>query len=137
MGLVITSWVCLNYLLTIYGKNFGMDLGYLPLRNLGVILGMNLLEFNHVHINCFSKTVSFPKFDTSDELFVSAKLVNEFVKDNAATFMILASIKAETKAVLDGLPMVSDFSEVLPDDISDLPLEREVDFSIDLVPGTV
>lgn len=29
-----------------------------------------------------------------------------------------------------------DFSKVFPDDILDVPLEREVKFSIDLVPGT-
>ena len=34
------------------------------------------------------------------------------------------------------LPIVCDFPEVFPDDISDLPPEREVEFSIDLIPGT-
>lgn len=58
------------------------------------------------------------------------------MKDNTAVFMILASIKANTKVVLDKLPMMSDFPKVLPDDISDLPLECEMEFSIDLVPGT-
>lgn len=46
LGPVTTSWVCLNCPLTIYGKSFGMDLVYLPLRNLIVILGMNWLEVN-------------------------------------------------------------------------------------------
>lgn len=94
---------------------------------------MNWLEFNHVHINCFAKTVSFLEFDTSDELFVSAKQVNEFVKVDVEMFMILASMKAETKAALDELPVESDFPEVFPNDISDLPPERGVEFSIDLV----
>lgn len=60
LGLVTTSWVCLNCPLMIYGKSFGMDLVCLPLRNLDVILGMNWLEFNHVHINYFNMNVSFP-----------------------------------------------------------------------------
>lgn len=34
-------------------------------------------------------------------MFVSIKQVNEFVKDDVVVFMILASIKAETKVVLD------------------------------------
>ena len=113
-----------------------MDLVCLPLRNLDVIFKMNWLEFNRVHINCFAKTVSFPEFDTSDELFVSAKKVNGFMKDDVVVFMILASMKAEPKAVLDELPMVSDFPKVFLDDISDLLSGREVGFSIDLVPGT-
>ncbi|GAU45527.1 hypothetical protein TSUD_400740 [Trifolium subterraneum] len=35
---------------------------------------------------------------------------------------------------LEELPVVSEFSDVFPEDISDLPPEREVEFSIDLVP---
>ncbi|XP_050915425.1 uncharacterized protein LOC127130461 [Lathyrus oleraceus] len=84
----------------------------------------------------FHKSVSFPEFDASDELFVSAKQVPEFVKDEAVVFMILASMKNESKAMIGELPMVCDFSEVFADDISDLPLKREVEFAIDLVPDT-
>ncbi|XP_050896963.1 uncharacterized protein LOC127103773 [Lathyrus oleraceus] len=66
--------------------------------------------------------VSFPKFDASDELFVSAKQVDESMKDDAKMFMILASMKDKIKFVID--------------DISNLSLEPEVEFTIDLVPGT-
>ncbi|XP_050909775.1 uncharacterized protein LOC127123617 [Lathyrus oleraceus] len=57
------------------------------------------------------------EFNASDELLISAKIVNEFVKDDTSIFMILAYMKAEN-------------------DISDIPPEREVEFTIDLVPGT-
>lgn len=87
LGPVITSCVCLNCLLDIYGKSFRMDLVFLSLNKLDVILGMSWLEFNHVHINCFDKTMSFQEFDTSDELFVSAKQVGEFMKDETEVFM--------------------------------------------------
>lgn len=50
-------------------------------------------------------------------------------------FLILSSMKAETKLVLAKLHRVSDFLEVFPDDISDFPSEHEVEFSIDLVAG--
>ena len=136
LGPVTTSWVCLNFPLTIFGKNFGMDLVCLPFINLDIILGMNWLVFNLVHINYHDKTVSFPDFEASDELFVSAKQVDDIVKDEADVFMILASMKEESKVMIGELPVVCDFREVFPYDISDLPLEREVEFSIDLVPGT-
>ena len=81
LGTVTTLWVCQNCPLTIYGKNFWMDLVCLPLRNLDVILGMNWLEFNHVHINCFYKTVLFLEMgDDGNLMFVSAKKVEEFLK---------------------------------------------------------
>lgn len=64
--------------------------------------------------------MSFLEFDANDELFVSDKQLNEFVKDAAAMFMILASIKEESKVVLGELPVVGDFSKVFPNGISDL-----------------
>ncbi|XP_058769023.1 uncharacterized protein LOC131642874 [Vicia villosa] len=59
MGSVTTSLVCLNCPLSILGKDFGVDLICLPLNGLGVILEMNWLEFNHVYINCYAKTLLF------------------------------------------------------------------------------
>lgn len=53
-----------------------MDVVYLQLSQLDVILGMNWLEFNCVHINCFSNTVMFPEMEGDGELmFVSTKQV--------------------------------------------------------------
>ena len=37
---------------------------------------------------------------------------------------------------LEDVPVVRDFLDVLPDDLPGLPPEREIDFPIDLVPGT-
>ena len=34
------------------------------------------------------------------------------------------------------MPIVKEFPDVFPDDISGLPLDREVEFTIDLIPGT-
>lgn len=45
-------------------------------------------------------------------------------------------MKVGIKVVIDELPMVCDFPEMFPDDISDLLPEREVEFIIDLVPST-
>lgn len=58
-GSVTISLVCLNWPVTIFGWNFGVDLVTLPLSQLDVILEMNWLEFNHVFINCFDKLVKF------------------------------------------------------------------------------
>lgn len=58
------------------------------------------------------------------------------MKDEDEVFMILASIKDESKVVIDELPVVCDFPDVIPDDISDLLSEREVELAIDLIPGT-
>lgn len=51
-------------------------------------------------------------------------------------FAMFASLKLETKEVIGNLQVLYDFPNVFPNDISGLPLEREVEFAIDLVPGT-
>ncbi|XP_073067281.1 uncharacterized protein [Primulina eburnea] len=38
---------------------------------------------------------------------------------------------------LEDMNVVSEFSSVLPDDVSSIPPDRDVDFSIELMPGTV
>ncbi|MCI84522.1 cellular nucleic acid-binding protein, partial [Trifolium medium] len=42
----------------------------------------------------------------------------------------------EEKSKVGALPVVCEFPDVFPDDISDLPPEREVEFAIDVVPDT-
>lgn len=50
--------------------------------------------------------------------------------------MVLALLEAKGKGVVRDLPAVCEFLEVFPENISDLPPEREIDFTIDLVPDT-
>lgn len=61
-----TSFVCVSCSLIIYGRHFGINLICLPLSQLDVIMGMmNLLEFNHVHVNLFDKSIKFLESDES------------------------------------------------------------------------
>ncbi|XP_058755683.1 uncharacterized protein LOC131628891 [Vicia villosa] len=135
-GSVITSSAYLNCLVDIFGREFGMDLVCLPLRQLDIILGMNWLEFNRVHINYFSKTELFPEAINADELVMTAKQVNEVVEDDGTVFMLFALMNLTEKEVSSELPVVCDFLEVFPEDVNELPPEREVEFAIDLNPRT-
>ncbi|MCI35357.1 RNA-directed DNA polymerase (Reverse transcriptase), partial [Trifolium medium] len=58
------------------------------------------------------------------------------VKAQEDVFVMFASLRVEEKTEVDALPVVREFVDVYPDDILDLPPEREVEFSIDIVPGT-
>jgi len=51
-------------------------------------------------------------------------------------FSLMASLSVENQAVIDKLQVVCEFPEVFLDEIPDVPPEREVEFPIDLVPGT-
>ncbi|MCI93124.1 cellular nucleic acid-binding protein, partial [Trifolium medium] len=45
-------------------------------------------------------------------------------------FMMFATLKLECGAKMVELPIVRDFPDVFPEDISDVPPEREVEFTI-------
>ncbi|XP_020215662.1 uncharacterized protein LOC109799503 [Cajanus cajan] len=47
----------------------------------------------------------------------------------------VSALSIETERVIAGIEIVSEFPEVFPDDVSGLPPRRDVEFSIDLVPG--
>ena len=95
-----------------------------------------LISSNHVLLNCFDKTVMFDDSEVSkDEMFISANQVLTSLKEDSQVYMILSNLEVETKLSMCDLPIVREFPEVFPEDISSLPPEREIEFSIDLVPG--
>ncbi|KAK2452021.1 putative mitochondrial protein [Trifolium repens] len=134
-GSVTTQFVCLKCPVDVFDRSFGMDLVCIPLSNIDVIFGMNWLIFNRVHINCCEKTVVFPKSEESS-LLMSGKDVKESLKENGELFAMFASLKLEGGVEIKELPVVQEFFDVFPEDVSDVPPEREVEFAIDLVPGT-
>ncbi|GKF87194.1 hypothetical protein Tco_0258071, partial [Tanacetum coccineum] len=46
-----------------------------------------------------------------------------------------ARVNKSEKKRLEDVPIVQDFPEVFPEDLSGLPSTRQVEFQIDLVPG--
>ncbi|XP_050876686.1 uncharacterized protein LOC127080409 [Lathyrus oleraceus] len=132
-----TTSVCLNYPLLIFDKDFSIDLICFPLENLDVILGMNWLEFNHVYINCYNKSVRFlTTGEEEEDAFLSTRELKELLEVEAHVFALFAALSVKSQAMVDELQIVQDFPKVFPYDISDVPLEREMEFSIDLVPST-
>jgi hypothetical protein len=136
-GSVTTYLVCLKHPLSISGRDFAVDLVCFPLSGMDVILGMNWLEYNHVHINCFSKTVYFSSAEEESGVeFLTTKQLKQLARDGILMFSLMASLSIKHQVAIDKLQVVCEFPEVFPDEIPDVPPEREVEFSIDLVPGT-
>ncbi|MCI38633.1 enzymatic polyprotein [Trifolium medium] len=49
---------------------------------------------------------------------------------------MFASLKLESGVKMEELPIVCEFPDVFAGDVSDLPPKREMEFAIDLIPGT-
>ncbi|XP_058733179.1 uncharacterized protein LOC131604776 [Vicia villosa] len=131
-GSVTTSLVCLKCPLSIFDRDFDVDLVCLPLAGLDVILGMNWLEYNYAHINCYKKTVRFSTTEEEEASVVSSKQVRQLLKEEVEMFSLMATLSIRNQNIIDELPVVSEFPEFFPDEIPDVPLERGIEFTIDL-----
>ena len=49
---------------------------------------------------------------------------------------MLYSLNSEVEQEINNISIVKEFPEMFPKDIVNLPPEKEVEFSIDLIPGT-
>ncbi|XP_058782794.1 uncharacterized protein LOC131657399 [Vicia villosa] len=135
-GSMTTYLVYLKCPLSIFNRYFVVDLVCLSLSGLDVILGMNWLEYNYVHIICYNKSVVFSTSGEEEETgLLSARKLRELVQNEAQVFSLMASLSIENQAIVDELQVVREFLEVFPDEILDVLPGREVEFDIDLVPG--
>jgi hypothetical protein len=74
---------------------------------------MNWLEYNHVDINCFSKSVYFSSAEEeSGAEILSTKQRKHLERDGILMFSLMASLSMENQAVIDKLQVVCDFPEV-------------------------
>jgi len=136
-GSVTTSLVCAKCPVNFGNVDFELDLVCLPLKHMDVIFGMDWMLSFGVSINCLTKSITFSK--PVDELggkFLTAEQVKKSLGSEACVFMMFASLKESSEKGIGDLPVVQEFPEVFPDNITELPPEREVEFTIDLIPGT-
>ncbi|GJT58274.1 putative reverse transcriptase domain-containing protein [Tanacetum coccineum] len=91
-----------------------------------VIIGMDWLAYHRALIDCYEKIVRIP--------LPNGKILEVQGERPEKDLRSLACIKADEKK-LDDIRVVRDYPEVFPDDLLGLPLVREIEFRIDLIPG--
>ncbi|GKB14240.1 putative reverse transcriptase domain-containing protein [Tanacetum coccineum] len=106
---IIIRGCTLNFL----NHPFNIDLMPVELGSFDVIIGMDWLAKYHAIIVCAEKIIHIPWGNET---------------------LIKTEDKSEGKR-LEDIPIVRDFSEVFPEDLPGLPLTRQVEFQMDLIPG--
>jgi len=70
----------------------------------------NWLEYNYVHINCFSKSVHFSSAEEeSGAEFLTTKQLKQLERDGIPMFSLMACLSVENQAVIDKLRVVCEF----------------------------
>ncbi|KAL7599837.1 hypothetical protein Lser_V15G25678 [Lactuca serriola] len=104
------------------GVEFPIDLIPIAMRELCVIVGMDWLDAFDAEIHCCKKQVRV-RNPRGGELIIQGDIPR------------LAMASCSSAIALDDVPIVSDFSDVFPEELPGLPPVRQVEFRIDLVPG--
>ncbi|KAL0562072.1 hypothetical protein IC582_002522 [Cucumis melo] len=132
----------------IAGHVIEVTLIVLDMLDFDVILGMDWLAANHASIDCSRKEVTFNPPSLASFKFkgggskslpqiISAIRASKLLSQG--TWGILASVvdTREADVSLSSEPVVRDYPDVFPEELPRLPPHREVEFAIELEPGTV
>ncbi|XP_027337039.1 uncharacterized protein LOC113850671 [Abrus precatorius] len=130
---VVTSSVCLACSIMIHGRNFCVDLICLPLSLLDVILGMDWLSSNCLLLDCKEKALIFGDNTPRNSRLLYMGETRNIVETKA--FMVLFFVEIDKIMKAEYIPLVQYFLEVFPKDVIELPPKREIEFTIDLIPG--
>ncbi|KAK8934918.1 hypothetical protein KSP39_PZI014856 [Platanthera zijinensis] len=125
-------------------RDFGLSTAVLPLSEFDVIFGMDWLSEQRAFIDCNSKEITLgqntglvTKFagmrGVGGTLLSALQVVNAVRKGAELFFTLIQTV--EPKASVGEVLVVSEFADVFPKDLPGLPPQREIDFSIELVPG--
>ncbi|GJY73279.1 putative reverse transcriptase domain-containing protein [Tanacetum coccineum] len=132
---------------------FNIDLMPVELGSLDVIIGMDWLAKYQAVIVCAKKIVRIPwgnetlivRGDGSDRgnetrlNIISCTKMQKYMLKGCHVFLAHVTTKEtedkSEKKRLEDVPIVQNFPEVFPEDLSGLPPTRQVEFQIDLIPG--
>ena len=125
-----------------------VNLNIFPLGSYDLLIGMGWMEKKKALMNCWDKTLHC--VDEEGKPFIlkgkqkpisvrqiSALQLKRAARKGCQVYPVHAEeIEQKTEEeLLDDVPVIREFKEVSPREIPHLPPKREIDFSIDLVPG--
>ncbi|KAD7116959.1 hypothetical protein E3N88_04227 [Mikania micrantha] len=131
--------------LTIDGEDYEVDLIPIILGEFDVVIGMDWLSKYGANIVCNRKVIQLISPDGYEVCIQGEKrggtilcsLAKAMNYMNHGGQLFLAYVLDAQKEIkeLNDVPVVRDFPNVFPDDLPGVPLDRDVEFKIDLIPG--
>ena len=136
-----------NYPIVIQVRNLSTDLIALPFKEFDLILGMDWLSKHKSILDCENKTVVLRCSDHSEMIVqgirssamsnvISAIQAKIFLRKGCETFFALILDSKRDQVDVEKIPIVREFPDVFLEELPGIPLEREVDLSIEIVPRT-
>ncbi|XP_073051196.1 uncharacterized protein [Primulina eburnea] len=132
--------------ISINNQTFGADLIQLIMVDFDIILGMDWLARNSAVVDCKGKEVKLRTPKQEEVVFhgkskgrkslLSASQAWKAMKSGEDIYLAMVSeVTEEVELKLEDIPIVREFPDVFPEELSGTVPEREVEFEINLVPG--
>ena len=129
------------------GQEFPADLVALDMRDFDVVLAMDWISHHRATLDCYKKEVKLHKPGKLEVKFrgirrelsssmISALAAQRMLRKGCQGYLACVVETGNEGTLVDEIPVVREFPDVFLDDIVGLPPEREVEFTIDLIPGT-
>jgi hypothetical protein len=122
--------ICLKVNLKIRGVDFVANLIVLESKGIDVILGMDWLSKHKVLIDCTKKSVKLTTSDGKELEFIIELVVTAKGVANRAKVNQLDASQGSKVSV------VNEFLDVFPEELLGMPPDRDIEFVIELKPGT-
>jgi hypothetical protein len=136
-----------NCPIVIGGRTLPANLVVFDMLGYDVILGMDWLSNHCASIDCRRKEISFRPSGAEEVKycgsrvratlpFLSAIQTKRSIREGDCAYLAYVTTKFEGELKLEDVPIVCDYPDVFSEVYSGLPPDREIEFTIDLVPGT-
>ena len=144
---LVSDRVVIDSRVLIGGQEFPADLVALDMRDFDVVLGMDLLSRHRATLDCYTKEVKLHRPGKLEVKFmgirrelsssmISAMVAQRMLHKGCQGYLAYVVETGKEGTLVDEIPVVREFLDVFPYDIAGLPPNREVEFTIDLIPGT-
>ena len=111
-------------------------------------MGLDWLSKHREIVDCGQKTVVLRCFDQTEVIVqgigssvmsnvISAMQARRLMRKGCETFLVVILDSKRGQVDVEKIPVVREFPDVFPEELPGIPLEREVDLAIEIVPGTV
>ncbi|XP_070057806.1 uncharacterized protein [Nicotiana tomentosiformis] len=144
---VVVDQIYQSCVVTFYGYETRADLLLLDMTDFEVILGMDWLSPYDTILDCHAKIVTLampelPRLEWKGSSISTSSQVIYFMKarhmGEKGYLAYLAYVWDTTieSLTIDLVPVVREFGHMFPSDLPGMPPDRDIDFCIDLAPGT-
>ncbi|XP_052882707.1 uncharacterized protein LOC108459261 [Gossypium arboreum] len=144
---VLVNQVCPRCSLIIQNKTFPVDLLIMPFVDFDIILGMDWLSEHNVILDCYKKRFSIQTASegrvevngirtSGPARIVSAIKGSKLLQQGCSAYLAYVINSDSVGSQCGKIQTVSKFPDVFPEELSGLPLDREVKFTIEVYLGT-